>query len=159
MNLDLRLPIGLMFSVFGVMLTGYGFLSDDAIYARSLGINMNIRWGLVLLAFGLVMVYSASVALPDSPKGARLGELHFLTRHSLSIVIGLVAALMALQVPVAVWEKWAPWLFVGALVLLALVLVPQVGLMKNGAGARLTLLNTSFITSGGMAEPSAKCMK
>jgi cell division protein FtsW len=86
-----------------------------------------------LLAFGLVMVYSASVALPDGPKGARLGELHFLTRHSLSIVIGLVAALLALQVPIAVWEKWAPWLFVGALVLLALVLVPHVGLMKNGA--------------------------
>ncbi|HSW23742.1 MAG TPA: cell division protein FtsW, partial [Burkholderiaceae bacterium] len=35
-----------------------------------------------LLAFGLVMVYSASVALPDSPKGARLSELHFLVRHS-----------------------------------------------------------------------------
>ena len=60
MNLDLRLPIGLMFSVFGVMLTGYGFLSDDAIYARSLGINMNIRWGLVLLAFGLVMLALAA---------------------------------------------------------------------------------------------------
>jgi len=86
-----------------------------------------------LLAFGLVMVFSASVALPDSPKGARLGELHFLTRHGLSIVIGLVAALLALQIPIAVWEKWAPWLFVGALVLLALVLVPHVGLMKNGA--------------------------
>ena len=86
-----------------------------------------------LLAFGLVMVFSASVALPDSPKGARLGELHFLTRHGLSIVIGLVAALIALQIPISVWEKWAPWLFVGALVLLALVLVPHVGLMKNGA--------------------------
>ena len=86
-----------------------------------------------LLAFGLVMVFSASVALPDSPKGARLGELHFLTRHGLSIAIGLVAALLALQIPIAVWEKWAPWLFVGALVLLALVLVPHVGLMKNGA--------------------------
>ena len=86
-----------------------------------------------LLAFGLVMVFSASVALPDSPKGARLGELHFLTRHGLSIVIGLVAALLALQIPIAVWEKWAPWLFVAALVLLALVLVPHVGVMKNGA--------------------------
>jgi hypothetical protein len=56
MNLDLRLPIGLMFSIFGVMLTAYGFLSDAAIYDRSLGINVNLWWGLVLLAFGLVML-------------------------------------------------------------------------------------------------------
>jgi cell division protein FtsW len=86
-----------------------------------------------LLAFGLVMVYSASVALPDSPKGARLSELHFLTRHALAIGIGVVAALLALQVPVAVWEKWAPWLFVGALLLLAVVLLPFVSHAKNGA--------------------------
>ncbi|HEY2978991.1 MAG TPA: putative lipid II flippase FtsW, partial [Burkholderiaceae bacterium] len=86
-----------------------------------------------LLAFGLVMVYSASVALPDNPKGARLSELHFLVRHSLSIAIGIVAALLALQVPIAVWEKWAPWLFVGALLLLAIVLLPFVSHAKNGA--------------------------
>src|SRR6185369_5520333 len=86
-----------------------------------------------LLAFGLVMVYSASVALPDSPRGARLSDLHFLTRHALAIGIGVVAALLALQVPVAVWEKWAPWLFVGALLLLAVVLLPFVSHAKNGA--------------------------
>jgi hypothetical protein len=56
MNLDLRVPIGLMFSAFGVMLTGFGLVSDDTIYARSLGINVNLWWGLVLLAFGLVML-------------------------------------------------------------------------------------------------------
>ncbi len=56
MNLDLRLPIGLMFAIFGVMLTAYGLLSDAAIYDRSLGINVNLWWGLVLLAFGLVML-------------------------------------------------------------------------------------------------------
>ena len=56
MNLDLRMPIGLMFSAFGVLLTGYGFVSDRAIYARSLGINVNLWWGLVLLGFGLVML-------------------------------------------------------------------------------------------------------
>jgi len=88
---------------------------------------------MALLAFSLVMVYSASVALPDGPRGARLGELYFLTRHGVSIVIGLVAALLALQVPIAVWEKWAPWLFVGALLLLALVLVPFIGSARNGA--------------------------
>jgi len=56
MNLDLRLPIGLMFAIFGAMLTVFGFVSDAAIYARSLGINVNLWWGLVLLAFGLVML-------------------------------------------------------------------------------------------------------
>jgi hypothetical protein len=56
MKLDLRLPIGLMFAIFGAMLTVYGIVSGDAIYARSLGINVNLWWGLVLLAFGLVML-------------------------------------------------------------------------------------------------------
>ena len=56
MNLDLRLPIGLMFTIFGVILAGFGLTSDRAIYERSLGINVNLWWGLVLLAFGLVML-------------------------------------------------------------------------------------------------------
>ena len=56
MNLDLRLPIGLMFALFGVMLAGFGLLSDAAIYQRSLGINVNLWWGLVLVVFGVVML-------------------------------------------------------------------------------------------------------
>jgi len=56
MKLDLRLPIGLMFTIFGVMLTLYGLASDPAIYARSLGVNVNLWWGLVLVVFGLVML-------------------------------------------------------------------------------------------------------
>jgi putative Mn2+ efflux pump MntP len=57
MKMDLRLPIGLMFGAFGAMLTAFGLVSDRAIYQRSLGINVNLWWGLVLLAFGLVMLY------------------------------------------------------------------------------------------------------
>ncbi len=56
MSLDLRLPIGLMFTIFGGLLTAFGLVSDDAIYARSLGVNVNLWWGLVLLVFGLVML-------------------------------------------------------------------------------------------------------
>jgi hypothetical protein len=56
MTLDLRLPMGLMFTIFGALLTGFGVISDDAIYSRSLGINVNLWWGLVLLAFGLLML-------------------------------------------------------------------------------------------------------
>ena len=72
MSLDLRLPIGLMFTIIGTLLTGFGLISGDAIYARSLGINVNLWWGLVLLAFGLVMLafaIRASRRLP--PPGHR----------------------------------------------------------------------------------------
>jgi hypothetical protein len=69
MNLDLRLPIGLMFSIFGVMLTLYGLASDTAIYGRSLGINVNLWWGLVLLAFGIVMLGFA-IRARRTPAGA-----------------------------------------------------------------------------------------
>jgi putative Mn2+ efflux pump MntP len=56
MKMDLRLPIGLMFGAFGLMLTLFGLVSDRTIYQRSLGINVNLWWGLVLLVFGLVML-------------------------------------------------------------------------------------------------------
>jgi hypothetical protein len=59
MNFDLRLPLGILFSLFGAMLVAYGILSDPAIYVRSLGFNVNLDWGLVLLAFGLWMLWLA----------------------------------------------------------------------------------------------------
>jgi hypothetical protein len=55
MHLDIRLPIGMLFAVVGLLMAGYGALSDRAIYERSLGYNVNLIWGLVLLAFGAVM--------------------------------------------------------------------------------------------------------
>ena len=59
MGLDVRFPIGGMFSIIGAMLTIYGIASNPAIYERSLGINVNLWWGLVLLVFGLVMLVFA----------------------------------------------------------------------------------------------------
>jgi len=59
MNFDLRLPIGLMFSLFGAILTVYGLISGPEIYERSLGINVNLWWGGGLLVFGLVMLLFA----------------------------------------------------------------------------------------------------
>jgi hypothetical protein len=55
MGLDIRLPIGLMFTLLGVLLTGFGVVSDKIMYRRSLDININLWWGLALLLFGLVM--------------------------------------------------------------------------------------------------------
>ena len=57
MKLDLRLPIGLMFSIIGAMLVLFGMVSDAAIYERSLGINVNLWWGVVLIVFGLTMLW------------------------------------------------------------------------------------------------------
>jgi intracellular septation protein A len=59
MNFDLRLPIGIMFSIFGAILTIFGMVSDKAIYERSLGMNINLGWGLVLLVFGVFMLFLA----------------------------------------------------------------------------------------------------
>jgi len=57
MHLDVRIPIGLMFSLFGLLLAGFGLVSDKAIYSRSLGQNINLSWGVVLLVFGVAMLF------------------------------------------------------------------------------------------------------
>lgn len=62
MNFDLRFPLGCIFSLFGAMLVIYGAFSERAIYARSLGFNVNFWWGFVLLAFGLWMLFLAGRA-------------------------------------------------------------------------------------------------
>ena len=102
--------------------------------ARLLGFDRPLVWVVVaLLALGLVMVYSASVALPDNPKFARYTPTFFLTRHIVSIVIATLVALVVVQVPVSFWEKSAPWMFAGSLLLLVLVLIPHVGKVVYGA--------------------------
>ncbi|MBB5392685.1 MULTISPECIES: putative lipid II flippase FtsW [unclassified Herbaspirillum] len=88
---------------------------------------------LLLMLFGMVMVYSASVALPDSPKYAAYSNYHFLVRQAIFIVISLVAGALAFRVRIETWQKWAPYLFAGTLILLVLVLVPGVGKGVNGA--------------------------
>ncbi len=64
MNLDIRMPMGIMFAVFGVLLVGWGLASaNDPMYQRSFGININLLWGAVQLVFGLVMIYFARKAM------------------------------------------------------------------------------------------------
>lgn len=75
MNLDIRLPIGMMFTLFGLLLAGFGLLGNKQIYERSLGININLMWGIVLLLFGVVMFVlawmgkTATSAQPSSGEG------------------------------------------------------------------------------------------
>ena len=102
--------------------------------ARLLGFDVTLLWVMAaLLALGTVMVYSASVALPDSPRFARYAPTHFLVRHLLAIGLAAVAVFVTAQIPMSLWEKYSPWLFIGALALLVLVLVPGIGKGVNGA--------------------------
>jgi len=59
MNLDIRYPIGLMFSLFGIILLIFGVLSNKQIYARSVDVNINLDAGVGMLAFGIVMLLLA----------------------------------------------------------------------------------------------------
>jgi multisubunit Na+/H+ antiporter MnhG subunit len=56
MNLDIRLPIGIMFGLFGILLTAFGLFSNPEIYEKSLGTNVNLGWGVVLIIFGAIML-------------------------------------------------------------------------------------------------------
>jgi cell division protein FtsW len=95
--------------------------------------------GIALLAFGLVMVYSASVALPDSPRFANFRSTHYLTRHLFAIGLGAVAGLVVFSLPIKRWQEWAPWVFVLGLVALAAVLIPGLGKVVYGARRWLPL--------------------
>jgi cell division protein FtsW len=98
------------------------------------GFDQPLLWVVVgLLAWGLVMVYSASIALPDNPRFANYASTHFVIRHGVAMFIGLVAALMAIQFPMKTWERMAPWLFAIALLMLVMVLIPFIGKGVNGA--------------------------
>jgi cell division protein FtsW len=96
---------------------------------------------LLLMLFGMVMVYSASIALSDSPKYAWMANknYYFLMRQAMFITISLVVALFVFRVKIATWQRYAPHLFIATLVLLALVLVPGVGVVVNGARRWLSL--------------------
>ena len=86
MHLDIRLPIGLLFATLGAILAVFGVLTmfnigaDKAIYDRSLGYNINLLWGLVLLAFGAFMLFmgrrgtSTVHTADESPEGRKLEE-------------------------------------------------------------------------------------
>lgn len=87
---------------------------------------------LALILIGTVMVYSASISLADSPR-YNTAPTHFLMRHLLALGIAFCAAAIAFQIPIATWQRLAPFVFVAALALLVVVLAPGVGKGVNGA--------------------------
>ena len=93
-----------------------------------------LLWSAIgLLVFGLVMVYSSSIATAEGSRFTGFQSSYFLVRHGVFLTIGLVAGLVTFQIPLRVWQQLAPWLFVTGVVLLALVLIPHVGRAVNGA--------------------------
>jgi len=88
---------------------------------------------IALLMFGAVMVYSASIALADSPR-YNVSPAHFLLRHCSSMLIAVAAGAVAFAVPLEQWQRLAPWTFVGGVLLLMVVLFPGVG--RGALGAR-----------------------
>lgn len=94
----------------------------------------------ILLGLGLVMVYSASIAMAEADKAVGHQSTYFLIRQAIFIVIGLVAGFISFQVPMTWWQKMAPYLFLTGLFLLILVLIPHVGRNVNGSQRWLSLV-------------------
>jgi cell division protein FtsW len=104
------------------------------------GVDRTLVWVVVaLMLWGMVMVYSASIAMPDNPKFSRYAHTHFLLRHVIAMTVGCIMALLAFQVRMETWEKVARPLFVVALILLAVVLIPFIGKGVNGARRWISL--------------------
>ena len=87
---------------------------------------------LALVLLGIVMVYSASISLADSPR-YNVTPTYFVVRHMSALGVAFVSALVAFSIPMATWQRVAPLLFVAGLALLAIVLLPGIGKGVNGA--------------------------
>jgi len=103
--------------------------------------DRSLAWAAFLLvATGLVMVYSASIAIAESSRFTAGNSAYFLLRQSLFLAVSVLAAVLTFMVPSTVWQKGAPWLFLFGGVLLVLVLIPGIGREVNGARRWLNLV-------------------
>ncbi|MCX7220659.1 MAG: putative lipid II flippase FtsW [Burkholderiales bacterium] len=88
---------------------------------------------MILMLFGMVMVYSASISLPDSPKYANYKNAHFLIRQAIFVALAVLVGLFVFRIKISAWQRAAPYLFVLTLLLLVAVLIPGLGKGVNGA--------------------------
>ncbi len=117
-----------------VRVHGREFARTGAAPGSIKGFDQPLIWAIAgLLMWGLVMVYSASIALNDNAPTSHVWHAQYLARHALSVCIGFVVALLVFQVPMERWEKAAPWVFIVSIVLLIAVLLPFIGKSVNGA--------------------------
>jgi cell division protein FtsW len=102
--------------------------------------DASLAWAaLMLLAIGLVMVYSASIAIAEASAFTGYHPWYYLARQGLFVGVGLAAGLVAFQIPTRVWRVLAPWLFVAGAALLVAVLVPGISRSINGSRRWLSL--------------------
>lgn len=93
-----------------------------------------LLWTIILmLGFGLVMVYSASIAIAGASKMTGGNEFYYFIRHAIYLLVGGVAAIAVFQIPLRVWQRLAPYTFLLGIVLLIIVLIPGIGREVNGS--------------------------
>jgi cell division protein FtsW len=101
---------------------------------RQSSLDPALVWSaLMLAAVGLVMVYSASIAMAEAERFTGFRTSYFLVRHSIYLLIGLVFAAALFRIPLWLWQRASPWLFLAGTALLVAVLVPGLGREVNGA--------------------------
>ena len=107
-------------------------------------VDLMLFWSVVLLlSIGFVMVYSASIAMSEAEKMTGYRATYFMTRHGIYLLVGLAAAIIAFQIPMAMWQRAAPFLFMAGGLLLVLVLIPGIGREVNGSRR---WINLGFMT-------------
>ncbi len=112
---------------------------------RDSSLDLGLLWSALLLgAIGLVMVYSASIAMADAERFTGFRPSYFLMRHGAYLAIGLVMGALLFKVPLWLWQKASPWLFVGGVLLLIVVLIPGIGREVNGSRRWLSLGLATF---------------
>ena len=110
------------------------FYTDVKPRAQAAEFDEGLVWAAVLLlGLGLVMVYSASIAIAEGSRASGFQSTYYLTRHALFVGVGVATGVAAFQVPMRLWQQAAPYLFLVGAGLLVLVLVPGVGREVNGS--------------------------
>ena len=107
--------------------------------------DQSLIWsGILLLSLGLVMVYSASISIAEAGRGTDGYPAYFLVRQGAYLAVGLLAGLIAFQVPMQMWQKYSFHLFLLGATLLLLVLIPGIGHEVNGSRRWISLVVVNF---------------
>ena len=127
------------------MTDGAMFYSDVKRQPPLSGYDPVLVWScILLLAFGLVMVYSASVAIAEGSRATGHEPFYYLVRDAAFLLIGIIAGAALFEIPMRIWQRAALYLFLLGAALLILVLIPGVGREINGSHRWLPLYVVNF---------------